>query len=98
MLALAASAHPVVVVNPRQVRDFANATGRLAKTYALDAQVLAFAEAVRPPVRPLPTAGAQKFNALTTRRNQAVTLLVAEKNRLGRAGSPVRSSVQTLIS
>ena len=52
---LAAAALPVVVVNPRQVRDFARATGKLAKTDALDAQVLAhFAEAVRPPVRPLP--------------------------------------------
>ena len=52
--ALAATALPVVVVNPRQVSDFAKATGRLAKTDALDAQTLAhFAEAVRPPVRPL---------------------------------------------
>ena len=98
--ALAASAQPVVVVNPRQVRDFAKATGRLAKTDALDAQVLAhFAEAVRPPVRPLPTADAQELNALTTRRNQVMTMLACRrKNRLGRASGPVRRSVQTHIS
>ena len=66
--ALAATALPVVVVNPRQVRDFARATGKLAKTDALDAQVLAhFAEAVRPPVRPLRDADTQELNSLTTR-------------------------------
>ena len=68
--ALAAAKLPVVVVNPRQVRDFAKATGKLAKTDALDAQVLAhFAEAVRPPVRPLRDADSQELNSLTTRRN-----------------------------
>ena len=66
--ALAAAALPVAVVNPRQVRDFAKATGRLAKTDALDAQVLAhFAEAVRPPVRQLPDDAAQELSAMTTR-------------------------------
>ena len=61
--ALAAAALPVVVVNPRQVRDFAKATGKLAKTDALDAQVLAhFAEAVRPPVRPLRDEDTQELN------------------------------------
>ena len=70
--ALAAAALPVVVVNPRQVRDFAKATGKLAKTDALDAQVLAhFAEAVRPPVRPLRDEDTQELNSLTTRRNAA---------------------------
>ena len=84
--ALAAAALPVVVVNPRQVRDFAKATGKLAKTDALDAQVLAhFAEAVRPPVRPLRDEDTQELNSLTTRRNQLMTMLVAEKNRLRRA-------------
>ena len=83
--ALAAAALPVVVVNPRQVRDFAKATGRLAKTDALDAQVLAhFAEAVRPPVRQLRDDDAQELNAMTTRRNQVMTMLVAERNRLSR--------------
>ena len=76
--ALAAAALPVVVVNPRQVRDFAKATGKLAKTDALDAQVLAhFAEAVRPPVRPLRDEDTQELNSLTARRNQLMTMLVA---------------------
>ena len=62
--ALAAAALPVAVVNPRQVRDFAKATGQLAKTDALDAKVLAhFAEAVRPPVRPLRDADTQELSA-----------------------------------
>ena len=93
--ALAAAALPVVVVNPRQVRDFAKATGKLAKTDALDAQVLAhFAEAVRPPVRPLRDADTQELNSLTTRRNQVMTMLVAEGNRLGRATDAVRPRIE----
>ena len=71
---------------PAQVRDFVKATGKPAKTDALDAQVLAhFAEAVRPPLRPLRDADTQELNSLTTRRNQVTTILVAERNRLGRA-------------
>ena len=86
--ALAAASLPVVVVNPRQARDFAKATGKLAKTDALDARVLAhFAEAVRPAVRPLPDADTQELHSLTARRAQVVEMLVAEKNRLGRAAS-----------
>ena len=97
--ALAAAALPVVVVNPRQVRDFAKATGRLAKTDALDAQVLAhFAEAVRPPVRPLRDADTQELNAMTTRRSQLMTMLVAEKNRLGRAAGAVRPRTEGHIT
>lgn len=97
--ALAAAGLPVVVVNPRQVRDFAKATGRLAKTDLLDAQVLAhFAEAVRPAQRPLPDAQTQELAALTTRRNQVITMLVAEKNRLGRAAAGVRPSIQSHIA
>ena len=96
--ALAAASLPVVVINPRQVRDFAKATGRLAKTDALDAQVLAhFAEAVRPPVRPLPDSDTQKLHSLTTRRNQVVSMLVAEKNRLGRASRAVAPRIQSHI-
>ena len=84
--ALAAAALPVVVVNPRQVRDFAKATGTLAKTDTLDAGVLAhFADAVRPEVRPLKDAETQVLNSLTARRRQVMTLLVSEKNRLGTA-------------
>jgi len=93
--ALAAAALPVVVVNPRQVRDFAKATGRLAKTDALDAQMLAhFAEAMRPPVRQLRDGDAQELNAMTTRHNQVMAMLVAEKNRLSRSISSVRPSIQ----
>ena len=81
--ALAAAALPVVVVNPRQVRDFGRATGVLAKTDVLDAAILAhFAEAVRPPVRPLREAEAQVLNSLAHRRHQVLTMLVSEKNRL----------------
>jgi transposase len=76
--ALAAAGLPVAVVNPRQVRDFAKATGKLAKTDALDAAVLAhFGEAVRPAVRPVPGAAA------LTRRQQLVEMLTAEQNRRG---------------
>ena len=86
--ALAAGALPVVVVNPRQVRDFARATGKLAKTDALDAAVLAhFAEAVRPPVRPLRDAETQVLNSLASRRHQVMTMLVSEKNRLSSAAT-----------
>ena len=83
--ALAAASPSVVVVNPCQVKYFAKATGKLAKTDALDAGVLSqFAEAVRPALRPLRDADTQNLNELTTRRNQLMTMLVAEKNRLGR--------------
>ena len=75
--ALAAAALPVVVVNPRQVRDFA--------------------EAVRPPVRPLRDEDTQELNSLTTRRNQLMTMLVAEKNRLRRASHSVHPSIQSHI-
>ena len=71
--ALATAGLPVVVVNPRQVRDFAKASGRLAKTDALDAQMLAqFAEVMRPQLRPLPDAEARALAALLTRRRQLV--------------------------
>jgi transposase len=73
---------PVAVVNPRQVRDFAKATGQLAKTDALDAALLArFAEAVRPEPRPLPDAATQVLDALLGRRRQLVEMLTAERTR-----------------
>jgi len=85
--ALATAGIGVAVVNPRQVRDFARATGQLAKTDALDAQVLVrFGEAVKPQVRALPDAQAQALEALVNRRRQLVEMLTAEKNR--RANSP----------
>ena len=97
--ALAAASLPVVVVNPRQVRDFAKATGRLAKTDSLDAAVLAhFAEAVRPPLRPLRDADTQVLNSLVARRQQVMTMLVAEKNRLSSAGMAVRPRIETHIA
>ncbi len=97
--ALAAAALPVVVVNPRQVRDFARATGILAKTDALDAATLAhFAEAIRPPIRPLRDEEAQLLNSMTARRHQVMTMLVAEKNRLGAAISAVRPRIEAHIT
>src|SRR2546421_2949383 len=80
---LSAAALPVIVVNPGQVRDFAKATGQLAKTDRLDAGVLAhFAAAIAPPLRPTKSAEAQHLEALLARRRQIVEMLVAEKNRL----------------
>ena len=97
--ALAAAALPVVVVNPRQVRDFAKATGTLAKTDTLDAGVLAhFADAVRPEVRPLKDAETQVLNSLTARRHQVMTMLVSEKNRLGTAIGAVSPRIEALIA
>ena len=89
---------PVAVVNPRQVRDFAKATGRLAKTDRLDAQVLAhFAHAVRPDPRPLPNAQTQELVALLARRHQLLQMLTAEKNRLATTRPPVRQRVEEHI-
>jgi transposase len=79
---LVAADLPVVVVNPRQVRDFARATGTLPKTDRLDATVLAqFADAVRPQPRPLPDATSRTLAALMARRRQLVEMLTAERNR-----------------
>ena len=97
--ALAAAGLPVVVVNPRQVRDFAKATGTLAKTDTLDAGVLAhFADAVRPEVRPLKDAETQVLNSLTARRHQVMTMLVSEKNRLGSAIGAVSPRIEAHIA
>src|SRR3954468_10982533 len=80
--ALAAAGLPVAVVNPRQVRAFARATGRLAKTDRLDAKAIAhFAEAVRPPMRPLPDEATRRLQALVAGRRQLLAMLVAERNR-----------------
>lgn len=79
---LAAAGLPVVVVNPRQIRDFARATARLAKTDTLDAAVIAhFAEAVNPPVRPLADPQARLLGELMARRRQLIEMIVAEGNR-----------------
>jgi transposase len=96
--ALAAAGLPTAVVNQRQVRDFARATGLLAKTDQLDAQALAhFAEAVRPQPRPLPDAQAQELSALLLRRRQLVEMLSAEKNRVSVAAPRIRPQIQTHI-
>ena len=87
--ALAMAGLPVVVVNPRQVRDFARATGQLAKTDALDARALAhFADVIRPTPRPLPDAQTQELRALLGRRRQLIVMRTAEQNRL--AGTSTR--------
>lgn len=97
--ALAVAGIPVAVVNPRQVRDFAKATGQLAKTDAIDAQTLArFAEAVRPAPRPLPDEATQAFSALLTRRRQLMEMLVAEQNRLQRAPRPIQRQIQIHVT
>lgn len=98
--ALAAAGLAVVVVNPRQVRDFARATGRLAKTDRIDAAVLAhFAEGVRPALRPLPDDEARALEALVTRRRQLVEMRAAEQNRLGTARTKVvRRGVEAHIA
>ena len=81
--ALASAQLPVVVVNPRQVRDFARATGQLAKTDRIDAQVLArFGQAIRPELRPLADATTRALRALVSRRRQLQEMLIAEQNRL----------------
>ena len=81
------------------MRDFARATGKLAKTDSLDAAAIAhFAEAVRPPVRPLRDAETQALNSLAARRHQVMTMLVSEKNRLGTATVAVRPRIEAHIA
>ncbi len=95
---LAAASLPVVVANPRQIRDFARATGELAKTDQIDAAILAlFAERVRPTPRPLPDEATRLLDALLTRRRQLLDMLVAEKNRLGFAPRPLHQRIQQHI-
>lgn len=95
LAALGSAGMPVVAANPRQVRDFARATGRLAKTDALDAQVLAqFAAVVRPKVRPLPDAATRELSALLARRRQLVDMRTAESNRLTTAIERLRPEIR----
>lgn len=97
--ALAAAGMPVVVVNPRQVRDFAKAMGRLAKTDALDADAIAhFAETVKPEPRVLPDADALLLQEILARRRQLLVMLVAEQNHLGTVRDPlIRKEVKSHI-
>ncbi len=97
--ALAASGLAVAVVNPRQARDFARATGRLAKTDRIDAENLArFAEAVRPSPRPVPDEEAHAFGEILARRRQIVSMLTAENNRLvATVTKPVKRRIEAHI-
>lgn len=96
---LVAAGLPVAVVNPRQVRDFAKATGRLAKTDRMDAGTLAhFARAIQPAQRPIPTAAAQALADQLLRRRQLVGMLSMEQTRLHQAtGQVVRKDIQAHI-
>jgi transposase len=90
---------PVSVVNPRQVRYYARSMGKLAKTDAIDAQILAdFAAAIRPEPRPLPDTQAQQLRDILARRSQLNEMITAEKNRLGRARRPVSENIRAHIA
>jgi len=96
---LAAAAIPVVVVNPRQVRDFAKSLGRLAKTDAIDAHVLAlFGERVRPAIRSLKDEQTRVLEGLLARRRQLLEMIVAEQNRLIHARGEVYQSIEQTIA
>ena len=98
VLALVAVQLPVVVVNPRQIRDFARSTGQLAKTDQIDAQVIAhFGEAIKPEVRALPDEVTQQLDALMTRRRQLVQMLSNERNHLFSTPSALQKSVKEHI-
>jgi transposase len=95
---LLAEGLPAVVVNARQVRDFARATGRLAKTDRIDAKILArFAEAVRPVPKPLPDEEIRALQNILARRRQLVGMLTAENNRLTSATKPVAKRIAAHI-
>jgi len=97
--ALATAGLPVVVVNPRQVRDVARATGQLAKTDALDARALAhFADVIRPTPRPLPDAQTQELRALLGRRQQLIVMRTAEQNRLAGTRGRLQTDIETHIT
>ena len=96
---LAGAGLPVVVVNPAQVRAFANALGKRAKTDPIDAAVIAhFAEATRPEVRPLPDEATQLLADLVARRRQIVSMIGAERQREKRASARTRRSILRLVA
>ncbi len=95
---LVAEGFRVVVVNPRQVRDFAKATGKLAKTDRIDAKIIArFGEAIKPEPRPFKDEESQALTALITRRRQIVDMITAEKNRLGSSHESVKNDIKETI-
>jgi transposase len=86
---------PTARINPQRVREFANATGTLAKTDRIDAHILAwYGEALHPPVTPVPDENRQRLEALITRRRQLIEMRVAEENRLASAPDVIRPSIQ----
>lgn len=96
---LAGQGLPVAVINPRQARDFAKATGQLAKTDAVDAAMLAaFARAIRPAVRPVKDADVRDLDALVTRRRQLIEMRVQETLRLGTASKVQKKSLNAHIA
>ena len=96
---LAAKNLPVAIINPRQARDFAKATGQLAKTDLVDAGVLAaFARAIRPAVRPIKDSDTRDLDDLVTRRRQLVDMRVQETLRMGTASKVQRKSLATHIT
>src|SRR5947209_8146696 len=97
--ALATASLPVVVVNPRQARDFARATGQLAKTDALDARALAhFADVIRPTPRLLPDAQTQELRALLGRRQQLIGMRTADQNRLAGTNARLAKDIEAPIA
>ena len=89
----------VAVVNPRQVRDFAKAAGRLAKTDALDAEILArFGEVMKPAPRPLLDEETIALEALVARRRQVVGMITAERNRLAQSHKSLRAGIKSHIN
>ena len=98
-LSLQPPTYPVAVVNPRQVRNFARSTGKLAKTDSIDAMVLAhFAKALRPTPRPIPDTRARELQSLLARRRQLVQMQTAERNRLVRTTPSVEKRIQSHLA
>jgi transposase len=96
--ALRAADLPVVIINPRRVREFAKSTGQLAKTDQIDARVLAgYGERIQPPVRELPDGQSQELRGLWVRREQLIEMLGMEENRLEHAPRALRRSLQSHI-
>ncbi|MFI5179868.1 MAG: IS110 family transposase [Thermoanaerobaculia bacterium] len=99
VIALSDAGLPVWVVNPMHVRSFARATGRLAKTDPIDAEVLAhYAEACRPQLRPLPDAEVREMAAVLARRRQLIEMRTAEKQRLAQAPTAVKKRIDRHIT
>jgi transposase len=97
--ALDDAAIPVAIINPRQMRDFARSTGRLAKTDSIDAEIIAlYAERIRPEPREMPTTETDMLDSLVTRRQQLIQMLTAEKNRLQQSATvTIRQSIGAVI-